>query len=445
MLGSGRLMGGMGDRAEGPALRRRVAFGGVTALAVVRALELLLRLAAWSSERIEAQLSAGLERALPDRRLGTRPNPALPDHDAAGWRNAGRPERAAIVAIGDSQTYGDGVPREDAWPQRLGRDLGRSSYNLALGGYGPVQYLRLVDDALELSPELVAVAVYAGNDLADAYAAVHERGLAPELLPDPAARAALAAAAAQRDELAEAWRATAAARRGPVRQALRDYVTDPIERHSRLFGLGRALARRVIPAPAASAAASHESWDRYAQRVASADPNLLFAFRDAVAATVLTPAARAAVLDPTDPRIEEGIRITLAALELAGERCGDRSRLVVVGIPTKELVFAEHVSASGVAAPPVYTRLVEDERAFWSRLGNLLAERRISFVDTAPALRAALDRGDAPYPPDWDGHPGPAGNAAIALAVGRYAVGAGGPAASRTNTKKSAKDPAPFR
>jgi len=435
----------MREGTLGLTLRRRVAFGCATALVVALALELLLRLAALSSERIDLLLSPGLERSLPDARLGTRLNPALPDHDVAGWRNALRPERAAIVAIGDSQTYGDEVQREDAWPQRLGRHLGRTTYNLALGGYGPVQYLRLVDDAMQLVPELVLVGLYAGNDLADAYVAVHERGLAPELLPDASRRAALAAAAADRDDLAEAWRATGAARRGRVRQALRDHVSDPIERHSRLFGLSRSLARLASPPPAAFTAARRKPWEHYAESVASADPDLLFAFRDAVAATVFTPAARAAVLDPTDPRVEEGIRIALTALELAGERCGDRCRLAVVGIPTKELVFAERVVGSGVAAPPRYTQLVEDELAFWSRVRTFLAERRIPFIDTTQALRAGLDRGEGQYPPDWNGHPNAAGNDAIALAVARYAVGGGEPAEARENTKKSAKDPAPAR
>jgi hypothetical protein len=296
-----------------------------------------------------------------------------------------------------------------------------------------------VDDAMALGPELVVVGLYAGNDLADAYAAAHERGLAPELLPDPSRRAALAAAAAERSDLAQAWLDTGAARRGLLRQALRDHVSEPIERHSRLFGLGRALSRLAAPAPGAFAAASRKPWEHYAERVASVDPDLLFAF----APTVLTPAARAAVLDPTDPRVEEGIRIALGALELAARRCADRCRLAVAGIPTKELVFAERIVASGVAAPPLYTRLVEHERALWSRVRAFLAEHRIPFVETTQELRASLERGEVPYPPDWNGHPNAAGNAAIALAVGRYAVAES--AELRAKTKKSAKDPAPAR
>jgi hypothetical protein len=428
-------MGGSQDRTLRLTLRRRVAFGCALAL------ELLLQLAAASSDRIGRLLSAGLERTLPDARLGTRPNPELPDHDALGWRNALRPERAEIVAIGDSQTYGDEVQREDAWPQQLARQLGRTTYNLALGGYGPVQYLRLVDDAMGLGPELVVVGLYAGNDLADAYSAVHERGLAPELLPDASRRAALASAAAERGDLAEAWLATGAARRGRVRQVFRDHAGDPIERHSRLFGLARALARLAAAPPAAFAAKGRKPWEHYAEQVASADPNLLFASE----ATVFTPAARAALLDPTDPRVEEGIRIALDALERAAGRCAERCRLAVAGIPTKELVFAERIAASGVAAPPSYLRLVEDELAFWSRVGAFLRARRIPFVATTGALREALDRGEAPYLPDWNGHLNAAGNAAIAFAVGRYALAGVESPEALEKTKKSAKDPAPSR
>ena len=87
-----------------------------------------------------------------------------------------------------------------------------------------------------------------------------------------------------------------------------------------------------------------------------------------------------------------------------------------------------------------YTKLL---RALWSRVGAFLAERRIAFVETIGALREALERGDVPYPHDWNGHPNAAGNAAIALAVGRYALSES--PGLRAKTKKSAKDPAPAR
>ena len=45
----------------------------------------------------------------------------------------------------------------------------------------------------------------------------------------------------------------------------------------------------------------------------------------------------------------------------------------------------------------------------------------IEVIDTLPALRAALARGENPYPPNWNGHPNDVGNDAIALAVRRSA------------------------
>jgi hypothetical protein len=391
------------------------------ALAVVIAIEGLLQIAACSSERVTILLSSGVSRTIPDARLGTRPNPALLEHDAHGWRNAEHPARADVVVIGDSQTYGSEVTREQAWPQRLAAQLGRSTYNLALGGYGPVQYLRLMDDALALEPRLVLIGLYAGNDLADAYNAVHLRGLGDELLPDPSARQALETVAAERGDLADAWLATGRARRGPVRAALRRTLTDPIEQHSRLFGLWRALVRALSPPgpTPASAGANARPWTYYAQKVAHVEPELLLPVHDDRAGTILTPAARAAVLDARDPRIQEGLRISLAALDLAAHRCAARCQVVVVGIPTKELVFADLATTNAVELPGALTQLLADERGFWSDVQIFLGERRIGFIDTLPALRASLARGENPYAPDWNGHPNPIGNDVIARVVSR--------------------------
>src|SRR3954462_2215482 len=40
---------------------------------------------------------------------------------------------------------------------------------MGVGGYGPVQYLVLTDQALQLSPKTIVVGLYLGNDLYDAY------------------------------------------------------------------------------------------------------------------------------------------------------------------------------------------------------------------------------------------------------------------------------------
>jgi len=396
-----------------------VLLGSITGVLVVLILEATLQLAARVSDRVAAIVTPGIARTLADARLGHRPNPAVPGHDTAGWRNAARPERAAVVALGDSQTYGDEVSREDAWPQRLGALGGLATYNMALGGYGPVQYWLLADEALALEPDVLLVGFYAGNDLGDAYGAVHLRGLAPELgAEDPSLRATLTSAESRDGDLTTAWRATRAARKGALRSAVATWLGEPLASHSRLYGLLRGLVTRLGDGGAkASGTPVHKEFDTYAKRVEGADPNLLLPYRDGAISTVLTPAARAAVLDLQDPRVAEGLRISLDALARIAVLCDGHSRVAVVWIPTKELVYASRVRSSGVRFPETYARLVEAESAMWALTRRFLDARRIPWIDTLPSLRAALERDTPPYPTDWNGHPNATGNEQIARAV----------------------------
>jgi hypothetical protein len=263
------------------------------------------------------------------------------------------------------------------------------------------------------------VGFYAGNDLADAYAAVHLRGLALELgLEDPTLRANLEAAEDRDGDLTTAWRATRAARKGMLRSAIATWVAEPLETHSRLYGLIRNLVVRLgNDAAGTGGPPEPREFDAYASKVAGADPNLLFPFGDGTVSTVLTPGARAAVLDLADPRVAEGLRLSLEALARIAARCEGHCRVAVVWIPTKELVYASRVRASGVPKPPAYARLVDAETAMWARTRRFLDARSIRWIDTLGALREALERGTPPYPPDWNGHPNAAGNEEIARAV----------------------------
>lgn len=106
---------------------------------------------------------------LKDSRLKHRVAPGASGHDSNGFRNDSVPERADIVALGDSQTWGINANREGAWPQVLGRMTGRTVYNMGVGGYGPLQYWALTEKALSFSPKVVVVGLYTGNDIYDVY------------------------------------------------------------------------------------------------------------------------------------------------------------------------------------------------------------------------------------------------------------------------------------
>jgi hypothetical protein len=401
----------------GFSVRRRALLAGCLIALVVLGLEALLYAAERASERVAGVLR-GTARGVPDARLGQRGNPGLAEHDAAGWRNALRPQQSFTVAIGDSQTYGDEVLREAAWPQRLAALSGRDVYNMALGGYGPVEYERLLDEALALSPRVVLVGLYAGNDLADAYLSAYPRALAPELRSADAALVARCAALDAQGELKQAWERTRDARRRlrlPALSRLLEHVAEG----SRLWALAGATGR-AIGGPREDRRGHDTGADDFEalrQRAARSGPDLLLPFDDADIQTVLTPAARLATIDTSDPRVEEGLRISLAALLRMADACAERCRMAVVAIPSKELVFAERVRASGAAPPPALAELALRETLLWERVRRGLADAEIPLVDTLPALRALVSDGRNPYRSDWNGHPLAAGNEAIAEAV----------------------------
>lgn len=380
---------------------------GVVALALC---ELGLQLVALASPSAARTLSTGVPLILPDAELGQRPNPEVPEHDAAGWRNAERWTRADAVAIGDSQTYGSIVAREEAWPHRLAELSGLRVYNMGLGGYGPPEYWLLLPEALALEPQRVLVGLYSGNDFWNAYASVYRDGRAPELRSrDPRILAALDRAEAEGSDVLEAWRRTRSARR-PVWRRLLDPILDPIRIHSKLWGLGRALARA-----AGRRAGTEEVGPERARSVG--DPSLLLPVRVGELATVLTPSQRLAVLDRSDPRIEEGIRLSQDAIVRMARTCTERCRVVVVFLPTKELVFETALEESGVPPTPELRRLVEWELDIWDDFRRALAESGIGWVETLPALRASLAAGENPFQTDWNGHLDATGNAVVARAI----------------------------
>jgi hypothetical protein len=91
--------------------------------------------------------------------------------DGFGFRNPWPwPKTAAIVALGDSVTFGQGVEDEQAWPAILTRALPESSViNLGLIGSGPQQYLRVYETfGQKRRPKVVLVGLFMGNDFWDA-------------------------------------------------------------------------------------------------------------------------------------------------------------------------------------------------------------------------------------------------------------------------------------
>jgi hypothetical protein len=90
--------------------------------------------------------------------------------DSHGFRNIGPwPERADVVAVGDSWVFSYGVNDDEAWPRQVERSLpGTRVMNFGLSGFGPEQYTRAYERfGIPLHPKLLLYGIFPGNDLKD--------------------------------------------------------------------------------------------------------------------------------------------------------------------------------------------------------------------------------------------------------------------------------------
>ena len=374
---------------------------------------------------VEARLSGLKPRYVADPVLDVRGDPTLTDYDEAGFRNAARPPQATIVAIGDSQTEGSGVARQEAWPQQLASMAATDVYQMAFGSYGPGHYRALVDDALALQPDTIIVAVYTGNDLAGMYEWVYaKRRDAALRSTDRAVLAEVDRAERERGPIDRTWRDTRDAEKGLLGRPVLRWLRNDVEARSKLVALYEQLTWRLSGrAEVPESASGSSDWDENLRTLAGAPHDLLFPYDDGTVRTVFTPSARLSAQDLSDPRIAEGLRMTLSSLERIAEICRGRARLFVLLIPTKEMVFSRRVMDHGRGVPQAFTRVVEAERVIRERILRFLDERGIARIDAYELLRetlyteAPLVPERRPYPESWDGHPAAAGHEAIATAA----------------------------
>ncbi len=329
-----------------------------------------------------------------DKFLGHKIAPGSGGHDSLGFRNSEVPKQAAIVAIGDSMTYGSGAPRDGAWPQQLGALSGETVYNMGLGGYGPLQYLHLAGGlAKEFKPRQWVVGFYFGNDLFDAYNVARtnpqwEGWADNKAAPEPNKQAADTAVVPQRKGA-----------------ALRDWLA----RKSVLYGLLRATVLEPFAAMEQKSLAGQMSADR---RMSWSDPAA------PAVMTVFTAQHRLAVQDMSEPNVQEGMRVTKRAFgALKDEADKQGVALLVVLIPTRERVYCPYLKATGATLPAMHLKVCQVEEATKADLVQALNAKGIAYFDSTGALEAQVERHIQIYPPTSDGHPTALGHRAIAESV----------------------------
>lgn len=337
--------------------------------------------------------------------LGLKLAPYVQGHDANGFRNDSAPQNVEVVALGDSQTWGVNVKRKDAWPQQLSKLSGHSVYNMGLGGFGPVQYRMLAPQALGLSPKIIVVGLYLGNDIYDAYnmayhypahRALRGKSEAPDLILDTVLEKTNALWNEEKQFHANFGSS------GPSGWSfwLREHVA-----------LGRLLNRLGWWPGAADV--DYEIDKRWA----ALHPDHGAVCEEPGIETVFTPAYRMAALDIDEPRIAEGLRITkelLAQMQL--ETDTKQVKLMVLLIPTKETVYATALGGR-LDASPTYQRSVEMEGRVRAEIFSTCVVSHIQCVDLLPQLSAALARGERLYLTTTESHPNARGYLVIAATV----------------------------
>lgn len=408
----------------GKSKSRRLLFATMALTVTAVATETVLQAAWWLSPTVQFHLSLpGTVTTIPDDQLGWRGHPGHPEHDRHGFRNRSVPDRADIVAMGDSQTYGYHVQPHESWPRQLAPLHGVSSYVMAYGGYGPVHSLLLWDEAMRLKPKVVIEAMYSGNDLYEAFRLVYDQNQAPWLKSSQLEiQQAIQEAQGNQtlhDRISRVyWMGNPPTPWQPAGSVLRRFVSQ----HCRLYGLLRAVKNAswlAVTGPSTQPLVETD-WQANKQYAAK-HKDYCIAFEHGAVKTVMNPACRSESMNLDDPRIAEGHRIAIRANRLIAQRAREANiRYLVVLIPTKDLVFKDVVRDSGFAMPAAYDQMIQREEAMWRATKRHFERHKIETIDTLDALRKRLAEGQQPFHMSLDTHLNLEGHRVVAQLVHAY-------------------------
>lgn len=362
-------------------------FSFVTTLALAEAtLQLLIR------QGLLPSFASRNANVFADDVLGFKlPGRIYPEIDRRGYRNPEVLDRADIVALGDSQTYGYNASFDESWPNRLASLRGESVYNMGVAGRGPAQYALLAEDALALRPRHLVVGLYLGNDLLDAcriFGKAHWQRYARERSLDYSA-------------------CTIESGPAGIAPSLKGSA-----RFSELFMLAKEIPLL-------------RAWLmlRRDLGLARTKPDQYYSVEHEDLRTVV-PLYRYSALRLDDPEVRRGLELTLYFLDdlIAKARASD-AEVSVLLIPTKASSLYELLIERGDALPARYEALVDNERRVAREIAAHLDERKVVNADALREIQRGLRQGEQIFLRYSDGHPLPPGYARMARAINEVLAG----------------------
>ncbi len=341
--------------------------------------------------------------------LGVRGAPSA-DWDEAGFRNEKVLESAKIVALGDSQTEGNNATREEAWPQVLGQLGSTTVYQMAAGGYGPLQYNYLFDQALKKNPEIIIVGLYLGNDLLDAERLVYSKDYWQSWRRDN--YQSVASSTNYRLTLAYGLEPGTLAYKI---KSSRDWFRNNVRVYALAGNATRGLRESLGLAQKLPQSLNEVS------KLSAERPDLVWVYEDEKVGTVLSPIYRLGSVDLSQEKTAEGWRLTTQALtQLAAKAKNNKVRLIFNIIPTKEAVYLSHLEKSGKEIPDSFKFYWNAEQKLGQEVKTLCSSLGVECIFPLPDLTAALGRGEKIYGVTMDGHPLARGYEVIAESVFNY-------------------------
>ena len=339
------------------------------------------------------------------------------DFDANGFRNPAVLTQANIVTFGDSMTAGNGVTREESWPSVLGVLASTSVYNMAVSGYGPVQYAKLSEDATALNPRIALVGLYTGNDMYDAYDLAYNFD-AWKALRDPAFATATSPVSQADGEIRT--QVLAGAKKGTVSYytfTVRYWFREHVHLYALLGNASRTLREKI--------GLAHSETEKLADvaKLGTEDPSLAFVYdKDEKTKTILSAVYRRDVVDLSVPTTKEGWRIAEGRLHVMAEQfqAPTTTMVVVVIIPTKELAYTLYMDKMGDIYPVELKEYQSKELELIAAIQEYCATEKIACLDITPAYVEAIDAKVGAFKPVMDGHPAAPGYGVIAETVFDY-------------------------
>lgn len=374
-----------------------------------------LRVASLFSPKIHYLTSKpdSISARLDDSKNLYRGNPEYFEHDSRGLRNASVPEKADIVVLGDSQSYGAGVPREKNWPSVLEKKIRQRVYNMSLGGWGPVQYKNFFNDAIALKPHTLIVGLYLGNDIFDAYHVVYGiSGFEKYQTQDSDIR----------KKISEIEKVDSIASLAENITKKTSFSAPDIRVQNGSSLLGALKSYNLIHSVYSLVSPQEKGWDEL-KDMAEKNSEFFEILEYKNIQTILLPKYRASVENMQDVRVLEGQRILKEILGSMDAQARENGiALIVLLLPTKEHAHEYIFKKIGKNPSLSYTELIENENFILSDLMSFFKNKNIIYINALGALQEKLNEGVPLYLSSQDGHTNSQGHELIAEILEKYFI-----------------------